>query len=377
MSISGNLKTMPFADLLQWLSQSRKTGTLVVEGHPYTKKIYFSEGDVVAVASENPKEFLGYYLVGWGLLDEDELQELLEMQERHGSLLGELLVIIGRLSRDELLDVLSMKIEETVYDLFLWEEASFRFLDRVLPQKKLLPMQFPVDMLVLEGIRRMDEWGPIRQVMPDGTWVPSVVGAVEEGRLEPYEEEILAAMNGDRTAEQVALACRVSVFAVCHLASRLVSSGAVAVRPPDPGQTVTIPGFGQSSWRVLLKEVEAMMTAGDLLGAYRGLRRVRQKYPDHGTLLQKTSSLEDRLHEAVDALDLDDRLVLELAPDAGDLKELECGPEEGFLLSRVNGIYTLGEILKLLPGTTTEGRLMVDALIERGVLRVKESSAKR
>ena len=102
MSVSGNLRTMPLPDVLQWVAQSRKTGTLVLEGDPYTKKIYFSNGLVVAVASENPKEFLGYFLVGWSYLDEDELQELLEMQERHGALLGELLVIVGRMSREEL-----------------------------------------------------------------------------------------------------------------------------------------------------------------------------------------------------------------------------------------------------------------------------------
>ncbi len=31
MSITGNLKTMELAELLQWLSGARKTGTLVVD----------------------------------------------------------------------------------------------------------------------------------------------------------------------------------------------------------------------------------------------------------------------------------------------------------------------------------------------------------
>ena len=32
MSVSGNLRTMPLPDVLQWVAQSRKTGTLVLEG---------------------------------------------------------------------------------------------------------------------------------------------------------------------------------------------------------------------------------------------------------------------------------------------------------------------------------------------------------
>ena len=93
---------MPFADLLQWVTHSRKTGTLVVEGESYIKKIYFQDGLVAAVASNNPKEFLGYYLVGWDYIGDEELQELLDMQEQHRTMLGELLVMIGRLTREEL-----------------------------------------------------------------------------------------------------------------------------------------------------------------------------------------------------------------------------------------------------------------------------------
>ena len=111
LSISGNLRTMPFSDLLQWVSQSRKSGTLSVEGKPYNKKIYFRDGLVAAASSENPKEYLGYYLVGWNYVAEDELDELRDMQEQHGTLLGELLVIIGRLSREKLQHILQVKTE--------------------------------------------------------------------------------------------------------------------------------------------------------------------------------------------------------------------------------------------------------------------------
>ncbi len=111
MSISGNLRTMPFADLMQWVAQSRKTGTLVVEGPQFQKKIYFVDGAITASASENPKEFLSYYLVGWGVLDEDELEHMFQLQERHGTLLGELLVVVGRLSREELDPLLRVKTE--------------------------------------------------------------------------------------------------------------------------------------------------------------------------------------------------------------------------------------------------------------------------
>ena len=214
MSISGNLRTMPFPDLLQWVSQSRKTGTLAIDGPSVKKKLYFREGRVVASASDNPREFLGYYLVGWGFVAEDELQELLDMQERHGALLGELLVIIGRLSREELADVLRVKTEASIFEMFLWGEGEFRFLEAILPTKKFDPMDIAVDHLILEGVRRLDEWERSRDIIGGDDWIPCVVGALDVNALTPEERGVLCEINGTNSIEDIGLARRLGAFLV-------------------------------------------------------------------------------------------------------------------------------------------------------------------
>ena len=248
MSISGNLRTMPFADLLQWVSQSRKTGTLAVEGPPFNKKVYFRDGLAVAVASDNPKEYLGYYLVGWGYVSEPELHELLQMQERHGTMLGELLVIVGRLTREELLYVLQVKTEESIYELFLRDQGDFRFLENILPAKKFQPLGLPLDMISLEGVRRRDEWIRVRELVPDETWRPKVVRAVDVRQMGPTELGILREINGTNSIEQIALACRLALFhvhqfvyhGVLHELFQLLpppaaSSGSSRATPRAPG----------------------------------------------------------------------------------------------------------------------------------------------
>ena len=57
---------MGFGDLMQWLATSEKTGALIVEGVKHSKKHFFRHGNLLAAASDNPREMLGYYLVGWG-----------------------------------------------------------------------------------------------------------------------------------------------------------------------------------------------------------------------------------------------------------------------------------------------------------------------
>ena len=51
MAIEGSLGTLPFADLLQILGSTRKTGTLVFHRGKAWKKLYLRDGVIVATAS--------------------------------------------------------------------------------------------------------------------------------------------------------------------------------------------------------------------------------------------------------------------------------------------------------------------------------------
>ena len=359
---------MPFADLLQWVSQSRKTGTLSVEGDPFNKKIYFRDGLVAAASSENPKEFLGYYLVGWEYIGDEELQELLDMQDQYGTLLGELLVIVGRLSREELQHILQVKTEETIYELFLWSEGDFRFLENILPAKKFQPLNLPVEMITLEGVRRMDEWARCRESIPDESWIPKVVRAVNVKELGETELKILREINGSNSIERVALNCRLAFFHVLMFVFQGMRHGLFEVgAPTDVGRS--IPGFSEGAWRTLVRQVEEIMGDGDLLSAYQRLREIREKYSDQREVKEKADAVLRKIEAEVRKLNLTESAVLELAIPTSELTSLHCSPQEGFLLSRINGAYSLGEILKMIPGSDIENRLLLHAFMERGVVR--------
>ena len=75
MALSGNLKTMLPGDLLQWLSLGQKTGTLVIRNSRVEKKIFFRNGRVISSASNDPREYLGQFLMSHGYLSEPELKK--------------------------------------------------------------------------------------------------------------------------------------------------------------------------------------------------------------------------------------------------------------------------------------------------------------
>jgi len=374
MAISGNLRTMPFADLMQWISLARKTGTLVIKGPRFTKKILFRGGTVSAVTSNNPREHLGYYLVGWGYLSEEELQDLLEMQKRFNQMLGELLVKTGRLDREDVDYLVRVKTEETVYDLMLWDEGEFFFLDDAQPRRDFRELNLSVDHFVFEGARQADERRRMRSVIPDTDHVPRVVQALDEAQLTPLGLAIVKEVDGARTIEEIARRCRVPEFPVLAFVFQGVQNRVFQLLPA-PERPRGIPGFQRSTWRDVLREAENSVALGDLLEAYRQLAVVRDKHAGVPEAIEAADALEQELLREVGKMPMSASMVPELALAPADIVNLKCAPEEGFVLSRINGIYTLPQILTMLPGPKLYNQLIIHNLIQRGIVKLRESQA--
>ncbi|HWX25611.1 MAG TPA: DUF4388 domain-containing protein, partial [Vicinamibacteria bacterium] len=166
MSLAGNLRTMPLPDILQWIATGRKTGTLHLERRSIEKRIVFSEGSISTSWSNDPRESLGQFLMRDRLATEEQLFKALLRQEEQGRLLGTILVGEKTITEEQLRHVLRLKTEETIYDLFLWPEGKFEFKEGEGPSDVLVQTDIGVTEVVLEGIRRVDEWLRIREVLP-------------------------------------------------------------------------------------------------------------------------------------------------------------------------------------------------------------------
>ena len=102
MSLSGTLSTMALGDLLQWVEQGRKSGTLVVQGERYVKRIFTRDGRIIASASNDPNDHLGHFLLRLGLISEPDLKRALEVQQQTRAMLGRILVTIGAVTEERL-----------------------------------------------------------------------------------------------------------------------------------------------------------------------------------------------------------------------------------------------------------------------------------
>ena len=368
MPLSGQLETMGPADLLQWAAGGHKTGLLVIEGPRFTKRILFQEGLVSAVMSDDPAEQLGTYLVGWGFLGEDTLQQLLEEQRKLGTMLGEEMVRRGVLSRVELTRVLSLKTEESMFDLLTWKEGEFSFLEESRPRREFEGLGLPVDHFLLEGMLQEDERRAIEEVIPDSSYVPALAPEPEIESDDPETLRILEAVDGVRSVRRIAMSCRLPEFDVLLVLAGAVRDGLVTVARGVVAEPAVPSG---PPWQAALQDAANSLATGELHNAHRHLQRVTTDSDAEPSALVEARVLEEEIRKEVEQEFLYGAPVAVLAVTLEELDDMNTSPEEAFALSRVNSRYTVHQVLAQLPGTRLDGLLVLHDLLLRGLIRLE------
>jgi len=369
MSVTGNLRTMAFGDLLQWLASSGKTGTLVIEGNECTKKVYLRAGAVAAVASDNPRDMLGYYLVGWGFLNEGQLAHAIAMQDEIGAMLGEVVVKLGYLNREDVDYLICVRTEESVFDLMCWEEGSFRFLDDDLPKPSTLEVRIPIDHLLFEGARQRDERARARALVPDARHVPVAVPERLPEAGNDEERDIVAAIDGRRSIEQIALVCRLPEHSVFSFIFRCVESRSLRVDPPSEERDAR-PGQSHAPWSELVREIRVLLEGERLLDALRLLERLIEKYSSQQEAVMHATLVEAEIQRRLDGGPLQPGTRLAPAVSLRELMRLDCDPAESFVLSRVSPEREVRDVLRELPGPPLQNRVILQNLHRRGLVTI-------
>ena len=373
MSFAGNLRTMAFADLVQWLSTSQKTGTLVLEGPRFTKRIYFRVGEVAAIESDNPREMMGYYLVGWRFLSEDQLRQAIQAQQDSRLMLGELVVQSGLMTAEAMEYLIRVKTEESVYDLMMWEEGEFRFLDNELPDRDFLQVTMPTHHLLFEGARQRDERRRAGRLIPSTEHSPVPISGVELTARNDEERDIIAAMDGVRSIEEIALVCRLPEFVVLSFVYGELRRNRLGLTAP-PGGPRVIPGQSATPWYGTMLEIRDRVRRDRLFDALKLVTAMREKFPDTDEVAEQAATVEEEIEQRLADGPLSPQAALEPTADLGELMKLECDPAEGFILSRINGVYTVEEVLSQLPGNPLYNKVIIQNLLRRGLIKIREVS---
>jgi hypothetical protein len=369
--LAGSLSFMPLPELVEFLARRAVTGSVTCERGAVRKTIYLREGSAVGAASTDPREFLGQLLINFGHIDEEQLAKAFRTQQETRIRLGKVLAMVGLVQPRVLRESLSIKIRETLLDVFRWESGVFR-VDEEPPaaSEDELAVAVPLSDILKEAEFRATAWDAFLAQFPssgatlivDESRIPASAGeGTIDGKL------LMLAANG-RTIDEIGLALHATEFHLYQRLYALARQGVVVAAdieivedalPEDPEQVSAVL---EESARLLAdgRPAEAELAAARALGAA----------PSSDDARRALAAAREALGASLRA-SLDRRSVPVVRLSAGEITGLGLDASQKYLLSRCDGRRALGQIAQVAPLDELEVLKAFRGFVDRGVVELR------
>lgn len=233
-SFEGRLDHVSLGEILQMVQHQRQTGVLTVEYDERAVQICLSEGMVdIAIARASEPEFrLGRYLLEEGLIEREDLELLLKRRAGSRRLLGAQLVKLGYINADDVRRALVRQTSELTYEALRWQSGRYRFAKYARrPEAEDAKLGLPIASVLMEGLRRVDEWRLIEEQVENFAMVLRVdrgaLEAADRDRMRADERRVLDAVDSERTVRDIIEHTAMSSFDVCKVLFQLMTSGLI------------------------------------------------------------------------------------------------------------------------------------------------------
>ncbi|NJL03787.1 MAG: DUF4388 domain-containing protein [Chloroflexaceae bacterium] len=244
MPLVGNIQDFGLSDFLYLVDRGYKTGCLYLNREDEQAVLFFDKGRLI-YASPHEHETLSDVLMRIGSVSSPEVTQSMPPVQ--------------------LQSALQPHVEEYVYTLFGWGEGEFLFEHGQKPNADapILPTPIPVENLIMEGVRRIDEWGRIKDRIPSTDLIPRFLERPSEKakgvKLSPEEWRVFARINGKDSLATVAQSTGLSEFDVCRVVYGFLTAGLVEVvkRQRIQAETRSAAGSGSGLRRSLVSRIIA------------------------------------------------------------------------------------------------------------------------
>ncbi|MBD3243734.1 MAG: DUF4388 domain-containing protein [Chitinivibrionales bacterium] len=224
MALQGDLKNMPLADVLQTLKANRQSGTLMVHDGRKELHLYFDGDKIMHVSPghETERYLLPALLLRFDITDEKLQREVQRRAKR---------TIAAQLQRSKVTNAKTVHhlhavyLTEYLYQAFTWNKGTFEFEDSDSPGGRFdrdqcaVRLNLPVEQIVLESMRRLDEWKQIRRVIPtmDDVLIISDLFKSQQVQVTEPAMSILGLCDGEHSVTQIAYSLGLETFTVAQV----------------------------------------------------------------------------------------------------------------------------------------------------------------
>ncbi len=256
MSLEGSIKDFGLSDIFQLIYVQQKSGSMTVHHQTRKATVGFVKGMVVSAKADDAEgvDRIGDTLVRAKRITPRQLETALALQQERGEYLGQVLVSEGFLTEQDLKRVLKLQTLETVYRLFRWKDGRYSFDQQPVSYLREFVDPISTEHILMEGIRRLDEWPYIETKIPSLDMivapVPGKAAEIEQGeapappaaatddpladldpepqgRFSADEITIYRAVNGTRSVARIIELAQLGEFDVCKGLANLLTAGLV------------------------------------------------------------------------------------------------------------------------------------------------------
>ncbi len=205
----GILEIEPVAEALLTLATKGETGLLVAQRGERRKEVYFREGSVIYVSSNDSSELLGEFMVRGGIIDRMELEMALALLPKFNGHLGDALVALGMISAVELFNAIRNQLCSRLIGLLGWSSGSYDFYRGVACRPGVLEVPMDVFALVretaVESAEKIDPPAVLAAMSETGVAPSSRRDELLEGLDPPGAiKEVIASLQGWEKIEDLA-----------------------------------------------------------------------------------------------------------------------------------------------------------------------------
>ena len=375
--LAGDLGTMPINDLVLYLANRNLTGTLVVEAGNTKKSVSIRQGVIINAASNDPREYLGQFLINFGHITEDQLVKAFQTQTETKIFLGRILVMINVITEEVLRQVLTIKFRETLLGLMRWRGGFFKFARDVLPpDEDGVKVEVPLFDIHREGEFRETAWEAMLQVFTKG----SLCLKVDESKVPrdlpqgSLDAQLFVLMREGQTIDEICLRMHATDFHLYQRLYALFRQGQIA--PVDSRGEMAAPSPRAKSIGEELPAEQILTHAKEYLAA--GQFADAEKLATRAAEIHSTPEVQALLKEAEAGLLvlLRNQLIntpripaLLVAP--AQFKDYPLTPAERYLLSRIDGIRDIRAIIRVSPIREVDALKSFVRFVEQGLISLQ------
>lgn len=171
MPLRGTVNDFGLADVLQLVARGGRSGRLRMEQGADVVEVDLAAGTVVDARTERASDgALGSRLVQAGLLSDEILGRALAERAQSGRSIAAILTSSGTLSEDDVRHHATLLRWDLLMTPFVWTEGHYHFEDIEITLAESWAEPIPVDMVLMKGLRLIEEWPAARATIPSRSW---------------------------------------------------------------------------------------------------------------------------------------------------------------------------------------------------------------